>query len=252
MIVHGIPGPVPARRRRHHLDRHRRDARRLGGRRGAHVRRSGRSRRSRRKLLTATEALAARWRSRSARRATASATSRTPIQEDVEDAGLSVVRSLVGHGVGRDMHEDPQVPNYGQPGKGPLLEEGMVLAVEPMVDRRPPRRADGRRRLGDLLRRTARWRPTSSSPSPSPPTGPRMLTPWHLPPAERAADEPRRDALRRPRARLTRRLERRVRGCYHANVAARSRARWTSGRGRFLVAVAAAATAPEPRSAWNS
>jgi methionyl aminopeptidase len=55
------------------------------------------------------------------------------IQRVAEDAGLSVVRSLVGHGVGRSMHEDPQVPNYGKPGKGPLLEEGMVLAVEPMT-----------------------------------------------------------------------------------------------------------------------
>ncbi len=55
------------------------------------------------------------------------------VQQRVEGEGLSVVRSLVGHGIGRDMHEDPQIPNYGDPGKGPLLEEGMVLAVEPMV-----------------------------------------------------------------------------------------------------------------------
>src|SRR5258707_2726301 len=55
------------------------------------------------------------------------------IQQVAEDAGLSVVRSLVGHGIGRNMHEDPQVPNYGKPGKGPLLEEGMVIAVEPMM-----------------------------------------------------------------------------------------------------------------------
>jgi methionyl aminopeptidase len=55
------------------------------------------------------------------------------IQQVAEGAGLSVVRSLVGHGIGRSMHEDPQVPNYGVPGKGPLLEEGMVLAVEPMM-----------------------------------------------------------------------------------------------------------------------
>jgi methionyl aminopeptidase len=55
------------------------------------------------------------------------------IQAVAEGAGLSVVRSLVGHGVGRSMHEDPQVPNYGKPGKGPLLEEGMVLAIEPMT-----------------------------------------------------------------------------------------------------------------------
>jgi methionyl aminopeptidase len=55
------------------------------------------------------------------------------IQGVAEGAGLSVVRSLVGHGIGRSMHEDPQVPNYGRPGRGPLLEEGMVLAVEPMM-----------------------------------------------------------------------------------------------------------------------
>ncbi len=55
------------------------------------------------------------------------------VQSRVEDAGLSVVRSLVGHGIGREMHEDPQVPNFGEPGRGPLLEEGMVLAIEPMV-----------------------------------------------------------------------------------------------------------------------
>jgi methionyl aminopeptidase len=55
------------------------------------------------------------------------------IQEHVEAAGLSVVRSLVGHGIGRDMHEDPQIPNYGAAGAGIVLEEGMVLAIEPMV-----------------------------------------------------------------------------------------------------------------------
>ena len=53
------------------------------------------------------------------------------VQARVEGDGLSVVRSLVGHGIGRSMHEDPQIPNYGDPGRGPLLEEGMVLAVEP-------------------------------------------------------------------------------------------------------------------------
>ena len=55
------------------------------------------------------------------------------VQAHVEGDGFSIVRSLVGHGIGRDMHEDPQIPNFGEPGKGPLLEEGMVLAVEPMV-----------------------------------------------------------------------------------------------------------------------
>ncbi len=55
------------------------------------------------------------------------------IQEHVEAAGFSIVRTLVGHGIGRSMHEEPQIPNYGSPGTGVLLEEGMVLAVEPMV-----------------------------------------------------------------------------------------------------------------------
>lgn len=56
------------------------------------------------------------------------------VQEVVEAAGFSVVRSLVGHGVGREMHEDPQIPNYGDAGRGPRLEEGMVFAIEPMVN----------------------------------------------------------------------------------------------------------------------
>ncbi len=56
------------------------------------------------------------------------------IQERVERAGLSVVRELVGHGIGRDPHEDPQVPNFGEPGKGAVIEEGLVIAIEPMVN----------------------------------------------------------------------------------------------------------------------
>jgi len=55
------------------------------------------------------------------------------VQQATESAGFSVVRSLVGHGVGRSMHEDPQIPNYGQPGRGPVLAEGMTLAIEPMI-----------------------------------------------------------------------------------------------------------------------
>lgn len=56
------------------------------------------------------------------------------IQTYVEENGFSVVREYVGHGVGQELHEDPQVPNYGPPGKGPRLKTGMVLAVEPMVN----------------------------------------------------------------------------------------------------------------------
>jgi len=55
------------------------------------------------------------------------------VQAVVEAQDLSIVRSLVGHGIGRNMHEDPQIPNYGTPGKGITLQEGMVFAVEPMV-----------------------------------------------------------------------------------------------------------------------
>jgi methionyl aminopeptidase len=102
------------------------------------------------------------------------------IQEVAEGAGLSIVRSLVGHGVGRSMHEDPQVPNYGKPGKGPLLEEGMVLAIEPMTT---AGRA-GVRVGGDG------WAIYSEDGSPTAHfeftvaitgEGPRVLTPWNQP-----------------------------------------------------------------------
>jgi methionyl aminopeptidase len=56
------------------------------------------------------------------------------IQSVTEEAGFSVVRSLVGHGVGRSMHEDPQIPNFGEPGRGPVLAEGMTFAIEPMIN----------------------------------------------------------------------------------------------------------------------
>ena len=55
------------------------------------------------------------------------------IQQTAEGAGFSVIRDLVGHGVGRKMHEEPQIPNYGPPGRGPRLAKGMVLAIEPMI-----------------------------------------------------------------------------------------------------------------------
>jgi methionyl aminopeptidase len=56
------------------------------------------------------------------------------VQRHVEGAGFSVVRDLVGHGIGRALHEEPSVPNFGTPGTGPVLKEGMVLALEPMVN----------------------------------------------------------------------------------------------------------------------
>lgn len=56
------------------------------------------------------------------------------VQQHAESNGFSVVREFVGHGIGRELHEEPQVPNYGAAGRGPLLKEGMVLAIEPMIN----------------------------------------------------------------------------------------------------------------------
>lgn len=100
------------------------------------------------------------------------------VQQRVEGEGLSVVRSLVGHGIGRDMHEDPQIPNYGEPGRGPLLEPGMVLAVEPMVNagRHMVRMGDDGWAIysqdGSLA---AHFEFTIAVTA----DGPRILTPWH-------------------------------------------------------------------------
>jgi methionyl aminopeptidase len=60
------------------------------------------------------------------------------VQKHVEAYGYSVVREFVGHGIGQRMHEEPQIPNYGEPGHGPRLAEGMVLAIEPMVNAGTP------------------------------------------------------------------------------------------------------------------
>jgi methionyl aminopeptidase len=60
------------------------------------------------------------------------------VQRTVEEAGFSVVKSLVGHGIGRSMHEEPQIPNWGEPGRGPLLAPGMTLAIEPMINAGSP------------------------------------------------------------------------------------------------------------------
>jgi len=101
------------------------------------------------------------------------------VQRCVEAGGLSVVRSLVGHGIGRDMHEDPQIPNYGPAGKGPRLEAGMVLAIEPMTTagRHAVRIADDGWAIfsqdGSLA---AHFEFTVAITA----DGPRILTPWHV------------------------------------------------------------------------
>jgi methionyl aminopeptidase len=99
------------------------------------------------------------------------------VQTRIEADGLSVIRSLVGHGIGRAMHEDPQIPNFGEPGKGPLIEEGMVFCIEPMVCVGGPavRLADDNWAIysedGSL---TAHFEHTVAVTA----EGPRILTPW--------------------------------------------------------------------------
>jgi methionyl aminopeptidase len=100
------------------------------------------------------------------------------IQRAVEIEGLSIIRTLVGHGIGRDMHEEPQVPNFGEPGKGPELEEGMVLAIEPMVNAGGPlvrMDDDGWSVYSEDGSLTAHFEFTVAVTA----DGPRILTPWH-------------------------------------------------------------------------
>lgn len=100
------------------------------------------------------------------------------IQQRVERDGLAVIRSLVGHGIGRRMHEDPQIPNYGEPGNGPLLEEGMTLAIEPMVNIGSPgvrMGDDGWAVYSDDGSLAAHFEFTVAVGA----DGPRILTPWH-------------------------------------------------------------------------
>jgi methionyl aminopeptidase len=100
------------------------------------------------------------------------------IQRRVELDGFSIIRSLVGHGIGRDMHEEPQIPNYGEPGRGPLLEEGMVLAIEPMVNAGGPlvrMGDDGWAVYSQDGSLAAHFEFTVAVTA----DGPRILTPWH-------------------------------------------------------------------------
>lgn len=100
------------------------------------------------------------------------------IQRTVEAEGMSIIRTLVGHGIGRDMHEEPQVPNFGEPGKGPELEEGMVLAIEPMVNAGGPlvrMDDDGWSVYSEDDSLAAHFEFTVAVTA----AGPRILTPWH-------------------------------------------------------------------------
>jgi methionyl aminopeptidase len=100
------------------------------------------------------------------------------IQRRVELDGLSIIRTLVGHGIGRDMHEDPQIPNYGEPGRGPELEEGMVFAIEPMVNAGGPlvhMGEDGWAIYSQDGSLAAHFEFTVAITT----NGPRILTPWH-------------------------------------------------------------------------
>jgi methionyl aminopeptidase len=100
------------------------------------------------------------------------------VQRTVELEGLSIIRTLVGHGIGRDMHEEPQVPNFGEPGRGPELEEGTVLAIEPMVNAGGPlvrMGDDGWAVYSQDGSLAAHFEFTIAVTA----DGPRILTPWH-------------------------------------------------------------------------
>jgi methionyl aminopeptidase len=100
------------------------------------------------------------------------------IQRAVEIEGLSIIRTLVGHGIGREMHEEPQVPNFGTAGRGPLLEEGTVLAIEPMVNAGGAlvrMGDDGWAVYSDDGSLAAHFEFTVAVTA----DGPRILTPWH-------------------------------------------------------------------------
>jgi methionyl aminopeptidase len=100
------------------------------------------------------------------------------IQRAVEIEGLSIIRTLVGHGIGRSMHEEPQVPNYGEAGKGPELEVGTVLAIEPMVNAGGPlvhMGDDGWAVYSQDGSLAAHFEFTVAVTA----EGPRILTPWH-------------------------------------------------------------------------
>jgi methionyl aminopeptidase len=101
------------------------------------------------------------------------------VQRRVEEDELSVIRTLVGHGIGRNMHEDPQIPNFGESGKGPELAEGMALAIEPMVNAGGPdvrMGSDGWAVYSQDDSLTAHFEFTVAVTA----DGPRILTPWHL------------------------------------------------------------------------
>jgi methionyl aminopeptidase len=187
----GFPGPSAPRRTtwsctasrlvqgpqgRRPVDRHRRDPRRLGGRRREDLR--GRPVTPvAEKLLKVTEESLVLGAAQAKPGNRLGAVSNA-IQRHVEAEGLSIVRSLVGHGIGRDMHEAPQIPNFGSPDSGPKLEEGMVLAIEPMVTagRHAVRMGDDHWAIysqdGSLA---AHFEFTVAVTA----AGPRILTPWH-------------------------------------------------------------------------
>ena len=99
------------------------------------------------------------------------------VQTTVESAGFSIIKSLVGHGIGRSMHEEPQIPNYGPAGKGPEIEPGMVFAIEPMVNAGGPGvyiADDGWSVFSEDGSMAAHFEYTVAATE----EGPRILTPW--------------------------------------------------------------------------
>ena len=131
-VIHGIPGGSVIRRRRHRQRGCRREDPRLHRRlrgdlplRRDNARGAGPHRRHAAELLRGHQVCPPGCRISDIGHA---------IQEYVESHGYSVVRAYVGHGVGAELHEEPEIPNYGEPGHGPRLVKGMTLAIEPMVN----------------------------------------------------------------------------------------------------------------------
>ena len=172
VIVHGIPGDRGARGGRHHLDRLRRDRRRLARRRRLHRRRSATIDAEAPRLIEVTEAVARRRHRRDGRRAPPRRHRPRRAGGGRGAPGSRWCGSYTGHGIGRAMHEEPESPTTASPARARKLRAGNVLAVEPMVSAGSARDRCSTT-AGPSSPPTAPGPPTPSTPSPSPTTAPR-------------------------------------------------------------------------------
>ena len=179
MVVHGIPGPYELQARRHRSRSTSASSTTAGSPTRRSPSRSARSAAEARKLLDVDQGVAVRRRRAGAAGQPPRRRLRTRSSAGSSSRASRSSAPWSATGSAATCTRTRRSPTSASPARARELEEGMVLAIEPMVNAGGPRGADGRRRLGGLLRRTTPSPPTSSSPSPSPPTGPRILTPWH-------------------------------------------------------------------------